>query len=97
MVGLSKPRQERTFSGRALDDRLREKDAEARCALWVLDLKSGVVAVSHLLRFRPYNSSMNTTRDVRLIPEAFGPLQGVRIVSTGALIAQPFAAALAAE
>jgi crotonobetainyl-CoA:carnitine CoA-transferase CaiB-like acyl-CoA transferase len=32
-----------------------------------------------------------------LIPEPFGPLQGVRIVSTGSLIAQPFAAELAAE
>jgi crotonobetainyl-CoA:carnitine CoA-transferase CaiB-like acyl-CoA transferase len=32
-----------------------------------------------------------------LVPEAFGPLQGVRIVSTGTLIAQPFAGELAAE
>jgi crotonobetainyl-CoA:carnitine CoA-transferase CaiB-like acyl-CoA transferase len=32
-----------------------------------------------------------------LMPEAFGPLQGVKIVSTGTLIAQPFAAELAAE
>ncbi len=32
-----------------------------------------------------------------LVPEAFGPLQGVKIVSTGTLIAQPFAAELAAE
>jgi len=32
-----------------------------------------------------------------LIPEPFGPLQGVRIVSTGTLVAQPFAAELAAE
>jgi crotonobetainyl-CoA:carnitine CoA-transferase CaiB-like acyl-CoA transferase len=32
-----------------------------------------------------------------LIPEPFGPLQGVRIVSTGTLIAQPFAGELAAE
>lgn len=32
-----------------------------------------------------------------LVPEPFGPLQGVRIVSTGTLIAQPFAAELAAE
>lgn len=32
-----------------------------------------------------------------LIPRPFGPLQGVRIVSTGTLIAQPFAAELAAE
>jgi crotonobetainyl-CoA:carnitine CoA-transferase CaiB-like acyl-CoA transferase len=32
-----------------------------------------------------------------LLSEAFGPLQGVRIISTGTLIAQPFAAELAAE
>ncbi len=44
VVGLSKPRQDRTFSGLALDERLREKDAEARCGLRVIDTKSGVVA-----------------------------------------------------
>ena len=32
-----------------------------------------------------------------LLPEQFGSLQGVRIISTGTLVAQPFAAALAAE
>jgi crotonobetainyl-CoA:carnitine CoA-transferase CaiB-like acyl-CoA transferase len=32
-----------------------------------------------------------------LVPESFGPLQGVRVVSTGTLIAQPFAAAMCAE
>ena len=32
-----------------------------------------------------------------LIPQPFGPLQGVRILSTGSLIAQPYGAALAAE
>lgn len=32
-----------------------------------------------------------------LLPQAFGPLQGVRILSTGTWIAQPFAATLAAE
>ena len=32
-----------------------------------------------------------------LVSEKFGPLQGVKIVSTGTLIAQPFAAELAAE
>lgn len=35
--------------------------------------------------------------DKTLVPESFGPLQGVRIVSSGTLIAQPFAAELAAE
>jgi len=37
------------------------------------------------------------SRPSSLLPEQFGPLQGVRILSTGALIAQPYAAALAAE
>ncbi len=37
------------------------------------------------------------TRSASLLPEQFGPLQGVRIVSSGTLVAQPFAAALAAE
>ena len=32
-----------------------------------------------------------------LLPRQFGPLQGVRILSTGTIIAQPFAAAMAAE
>ncbi len=32
-----------------------------------------------------------------LLPEAFGPLQGIRILSSGTLIAQPFAAHMAAE
>ncbi len=32
-----------------------------------------------------------------LVPEQFGPLQGVRILSTGSVIAQPFAACLAAQ
>lgn len=32
-----------------------------------------------------------------LLPESFGPLQGVRVISSGVFIAQPFAAGLAAE
>ena len=32
-----------------------------------------------------------------LVPEQFGPLQGVRIISSGTYIAEPFAAALAAQ
>jgi crotonobetainyl-CoA:carnitine CoA-transferase CaiB-like acyl-CoA transferase len=37
------------------------------------------------------------SRPESLLPEQFGPLQGVRILSTGTIIAQPFAASLAAE
>ena len=41
VVGLSRPRGNKTFSGLALDDNLTERDAEARCGLLVIDLRSG--------------------------------------------------------
>ena len=44
IVGLSKPRREEAFSGLALDDALKHKDADARCGLWVIDLRTGVIA-----------------------------------------------------
>ena len=37
------------------------------------------------------------SRAQSLLPEQFGPLQGVRIISTGTFVAEPFAAALAAQ
>ena len=36
-------------------------------------------------------------RSVSLLPKQFGPLQGVRIISSGTIIAQPIAAGMAAE
>ncbi len=44
IVGLSKQRREKIFAGLPLDDQLRAKDTDARCGLWVIDLRSGVVA-----------------------------------------------------
>jgi uncharacterized protein (TIGR03032 family) len=41
IIGLSKPRENRTFSGLPLDDELARHGAEARCGLLVVDLKSG--------------------------------------------------------
>jgi uncharacterized protein (TIGR03032 family) len=49
LVGLSKPRKERTFAGLPLDDLLQEKQAEARCAIYVIDLNNGNIL--HWLRF----------------------------------------------
>jgi uncharacterized protein (TIGR03032 family) len=43
IVGLSKPRENKTFSGLALDENLRAGDAEARCGLQVIDLRTGDV------------------------------------------------------
>jgi uncharacterized protein (TIGR03032 family) len=49
LVGLSKPRHNRTFSGLPLDERLQSRQAEARCAVQVIDLRSGDAV--HWLRF----------------------------------------------
>lgn len=43
IVGLSKSRENKTFSGLELDNNLQTGDAEARCGLQVIDLKSGDV------------------------------------------------------
>lgn len=49
IVGLSKPRHNRTLSGLALDERLAAEDTGPRCGLMVIDLNSGNVA--HWLEF----------------------------------------------
>lgn len=41
IVGLSRPRHDRTFSGLALDENLAAKEAEPRCGLVIVDLQSG--------------------------------------------------------
>ncbi|MEM6404335.1 MAG: TIGR03032 family protein, partial [Cyanobacteria bacterium P01_D01_bin.116] len=48
VIGVSKPRGNKTFSGLALDDNLNSKQAEARCGLLVINLKSGDIV--HSLR-----------------------------------------------
>ena len=48
VVGLSRPRHNKTFSGLALDDRLKEKNSEPRCGVIVIDLRTGDVV--HNLR-----------------------------------------------
>jgi len=41
VIGLSRPRRNRTFEGLALDARLSAKDAVARCGLLVVDIDTG--------------------------------------------------------
>ena len=41
VIGLSRPRRNRTFEGLALDERLSAKDAVARCGLQVVDIDTG--------------------------------------------------------
>ena len=49
VIGLSKPRPNHTFEGLPLDDLLGAKDAQARCGLIIVDLKTGNTA--HWMRF----------------------------------------------
>ena len=41
VVGLSKPRENKTFSGLPLDEALSSRNAEAQCALYVIDTRTG--------------------------------------------------------
>jgi len=41
IVGLSKSRENKTFSGLELDENLKSTDGEARCGIQVIDLRSG--------------------------------------------------------
>jgi uncharacterized protein (TIGR03032 family) len=48
ILGLSRPRETKTFAGLPLDDALARKNADPVCALMVIDLKSG--AIVHWLK-----------------------------------------------
>lgn len=50
VVGLSKPRHNKTFSGLALDEQLQAKNVEPRCGLLVIDLRTGDIV--HWLRIQ---------------------------------------------
>jgi|GEM_PF-82514 len=70
IVGLSQPRHgDKTFSGLPLDDLLRAKDAEPRCGLMVVNLKSG--AIEHWLRFEGVITELY---DVQILPQVQRPM-----------------------
>lgn len=68
IVGLSKQRGNRTFSGLALDDGLRERDADPRCGLQIIDLRTGDVV--HWLRIE---GIIEELYDVVIMPGARRP------------------------
>ncbi|MEX2648199.1 MAG: TIGR03032 family protein [Alphaproteobacteria bacterium] len=69
VIGLSKPRENRTFSGLALDDELARHGAEARCGLLVVDLASGDAV--HWLRIEGIVSELY---DVVVLPGTQRPM-----------------------
>jgi uncharacterized protein (TIGR03032 family) len=70
IVGLSKPRAgDGTFSGLLLDDRLNEKDADARCGLLIIDLKTGTIV--HWVRIE---GTITELYDVGVLPGVQRPM-----------------------
>ena len=69
IVGLSKPRHNKTFSGLSLDENLRAKDAEPRCGLVVIDTRSGDIV--HSLRIE---GVVEELYDVQLLPGVRRPM-----------------------
>ena len=69
VVGISKPRHNKTFSGLALDEQLQAKQAEARCGLLVIDLRSGDIV--HSLRIE---GVVEELYDVQVLPGVRQPM-----------------------
>ncbi len=69
VLGLSKPRENRTFRGLELDDNLAAKGAEPRCGLQVIDLRSGDIV--HWLRIEGVVAELY---DVVILPETRRPM-----------------------
>ena len=85
IIGLSKPRHNKTFSGLPLDDNLRTKDAEPRCGLVVIDLRNGDIV--HSLRIE---GVVEELYDVQVLPGVRRPMaigfktdEIRRVVTTG--------------
>lgn len=69
VAGLSRPRHNKTFSGLPLDDELVAHDAEPRCGLQVIDLRTGDVV--HWLRIE---GIVEELYDVVVLPNVVRPM-----------------------
>jgi uncharacterized protein (TIGR03032 family) len=69
VVGLSRPRDDKTFGGLALDDELARRTADARCGLLIIDLRTG--NAPHWLRVE---GMVRELYDVAALPEVSRPM-----------------------
>ncbi|MBE0625936.1 MAG: TIGR03032 family protein [Burkholderiales bacterium] len=69
VLGLSRPRHNKTFSGLALDDELKRREVEPRCGLMVVDLRSGDIV--HWLRLE---GIVEELYDVVVLPGVARPM-----------------------
>ena len=63
VIGLSKPRHNETFNGLLLNERLKNKGAKAKCAIYVVNLNTG--DVEHILEVE---GVVEELYDVAVIP-----------------------------
>ncbi|WP_175516998.1 TIGR03032 family protein [Planctomicrobium piriforme] len=68
VIGLSRPRYNKTFSGLALDDRLVQKGMDSQCGLIIVDLHSGNIVESLSIE-----GDVRELYDVIVIPGAVRP------------------------
>lgn len=69
LIGLSKPRHNKTFSGLALDANLKSRHAEARCGVQIIDLRTGDAV--HWLRME---GVVEELYDVVVLPNVRRPM-----------------------
>ncbi|MDJ0508515.1 MAG: TIGR03032 family protein [Crocosphaera sp.] len=69
IVGISQPRHNKTFQGLPLDETLKEKNAESRCGLLVIDLKTGDIV--HSIRI---DGVVQELYDVAVLPNIRRPM-----------------------
>ncbi len=87
IMGLSKPRENKTFSGLVLDQRLSERKMEPRCGLYIVDLDTGDII--HSLTMEGIVSELYDVGVVpgKTQPAALGPTSTEvrRMISIGPL------------
>ena len=69
VIGLSRPRENRTFEGLALNERLAAEDVAAQCAICVVNLRSG--DIEHRLGI---SGIVEEIYDVALMPNVIRPM-----------------------
>ena len=72
-MGLSKPRENKTFSGLALDQQMEERKMEVRCGLYIVDLDTGDTV--HSLNMEGVVTELYDVAVIpgRIQPAALGP------------------------
>lgn len=91
VMGLSKPRDNKTFSGLALDDAMAARKMEARCGVYIVELTSGDIV--HSLTLEGVVTELYDTAVIpgKLQPAAMGPngQESRRMISIGDTTARP--------